>query len=104
MYSAIIIYGLGIVVSILDVFLWGRIVLSQTRQFNSIKTNDLIKSLLLVFGIASLLSNITPTWFDIYRLLYPQTAHPSNISYAYITGQYFYRTMTAIMFYVIYKS
>lgn len=101
MFSAHLVYSLGIVVSLLNVVLWTRIVSSQIKQFSHNRINENIKRLLLAFGVISLLSNFVPIWFDIYRLA--NNANPTNLFYAYVTTSYLYRTATAVMFFLIYR-
>lgn len=102
MVSGRIIFGLGIVVSVVNIVIWIIVLRSQFKQYNSNKMNDRIKTALLIFGLISLFSNITPIWFDIFQIT--RNAHPSNIGFAYTISQYIYRTITAFMFYLIYKS
>lgn len=102
MFSAHLVYGLGIAVSILNIFLWTQIVGSQVKQFSAVNMNINIKRLLLAFGVISLFSNTVPIWFDIYRLIHD--SNPTNLFYAYVVTSYLYRTITAVFFYLIYKS
>ena len=102
MVSAYIVFGLGIAVSTMNIILWCFIIRSQIEQFlPNKKKNDYIKKVLLLFGVISLLANIIPIWFDIYRLIY--IVEPSNIFYTYVINSFLYRTTTTIMFYLIYR-
>lgn len=101
MLSYKVLYGIGLFVSVSNIFLWLPIIHAQLKQFK-VKRNVDSKLILLIFAIISLASNITPIWFDIFRLTHLNTA-PTNIAYAYITSQYLYRTATAIMFYILYR-
>lgn len=101
MISPYVIFGLGIVVSLANVYLWGVIIRSQLRQLHKSKMNMRIKKLLLIFSGVSLASNFMPVWFDIYQIGIHQ--QHTNISYAYIISQYLFRTTVAWMFYLIYK-
>ena len=102
MFSATAIYGLGLLVSLVNILLWVVILRSQFQQFSRNRMNERIKIALLVFGVLSLFSNITPIWFDVYQIT--RQAHPTNITIAYIISQYLYRTVTASMFYIIYRE
>lgn len=102
MFSSHLIFGLGLIVSVVNVFIWVIILRSQIKQFNKNAMNHRIKVSLMIFGIVALLSNFTPIWFDIYQIA--RNAHPTNIGVAYTISQYLFRTITAFMFYVIYKA
>lgn len=99
MFSARLIYGLGVGVSLLSIFLWGTIVRAQIGGYK--KNISIFKSVLLVFSVTSILSNVVPIWFDIYRIVHD--ANPTNIFYAYVISSYMYRTITALMFFIIYR-
>ncbi len=99
MFSAHLVYGLGIAVSVLNILLWGQIILAQIKTFNG--NGSVYKQLLLIFASISLLSNLIPIWFDIYRLAHD--SNPTNLFYAYVVTSYLYRTATAIMFLIIYR-
>lgn len=99
MFSARLVYGLGIAVTVFSIGLWISIIRAQLKQFN--KNNSIFKIVLLIFAIISLYSNFLPIWFDIYRLA--NNANPTNLFYAYVMNNYLYRTITAVMFYVLYR-
>lgn len=99
MFSAHLVYGLGILVSILNMTIWGVIMRSQIKLFNG--NNSRYKQILLGFSGISLISNITPIWYYIYRL--SNNTNPTNIFYSFIINIYIYQTVTAIMFWVIYN-
>lgn len=101
MVSYTIFYSLGIAVSLGNVLLWSIVLRSQLKQFSGNGMNRRIKTSLLIFGVASLLSNFVPIWFDVYQIIHH--ARPLNIGVVYITSQYLFRTLTACMFYLIYR-
>lgn len=101
MFSAHIVYGLGIVVSLINIVLWSQIIRAQIGQYNGDNKNNQYKTILLIFGVVSLAANFVPIWFDIYRIL--NDTNPTNIFYAYVMSSYLYRTATALMFYLLYK-
>lgn len=101
MFSARIIFSLGIIVGLFNMALWATVIKAQLEQFHRGEMLRSIKVILLTFGFVSLASNIIPVWLDIYRLY--NNSNPTNIFYAYVMNSYIYRTTTAIMFYLIYK-
>lgn len=101
MFSARLIYSLGIFVSVVNIALWSRIVMAQVNQYKTIKMDKSLKILLLIFGAVSLSANFIPIWFDAYRLI--NAANPTNIFYAYVMNSYLYRTITTVMFFIIYR-
>lgn len=101
MVSYPVFYGVGIVVSLLNIILLRLVLNSQLKQFTSNRMNDRIKRALLVLTCAALLSNVVPIWFDVHQISIH--AHPSNIGIAYTTSQYLFRTIVAFMLYLIYR-
>lgn len=99
MFSARLIYSLGILVSLLNMCLWAVIIRAQIKGFNG--NNSIFKGTLLVFTAISLYSNILPIWFDIFRLAH--NANPTNLFYAYVMNNYLYRTISALLFYLMYR-
>lgn len=102
MLSNYIVFGVGLLVSLFNILLWQTIIHSQLKQFSASKMNTHIKKMLLVFAISSVVSNIVPIWFDVYRLSHQVPI--TNIFYAYAASAYIYRTLTAVMFYLIYRA
>lgn len=101
MVSYILIFSLGIVISLINIFLWSVTLRSQLKQLGN-KANSAIKHNLLIFGFTSMLSNIVPIWFDVYQI--GQSRHPTNIGFALLTSYYLSNTVSAFMFYLIYKE
>lgn len=101
MFSAHLVYGLGVLVSLVNITLWIQIIRAQIDQYNEYSENNSYKTILLIFGIVSLAANFVPIWFDIYRIYH--NTNPTNIFYAYVMSSYLYRTATAIMFWILYK-
>lgn len=99
MFSARLVYGLGILVSLLNMVIWAVIMKSQVKLFNG--NGSRYKQILLAFSAISLFSNVTPIWYYIYRL--SNNTNPTNIFYSFIINIYIYQTVTAIMFYILYK-
>lgn len=99
MFSARLIYSIGILVSVSNIVVWATIIRTQLRGYKN--NASIFRTILLVFTITSLFSNIIPIWFDIYRLI--NNANPTNIFYAYVINSYMYRTITALLYYILYK-
>lgn len=101
MFSAHIIYGLGIVVSSISMLIWIRLFFAAMGQFNETRQLNTTKAILVAFTVTSALSNPVPIWFYIYRLAH--NTSPTNIFYAYVMSVYIYQVSSAIMFFIIYK-
>lgn len=101
MVSYTLMFSLGIVVSLMNMYLWTGTIRSQLKQLQ-VKSNNHIKINLLIFGFTSILSNLVPIWFDIYQI--NRGTHPTNIGVALLTSYYLTNTVSAFMFYLIYKE
>jgi hypothetical protein len=99
MFSSHLVFGLGIAVSVLNMLMWVPIIRAQLKEFNGNASR--YKTILLVFSIISLFSNVMPIWFDIARIV--NDANPTNLFYAYVMTSYLYRSATVIMFWLIYR-
>lgn len=102
MFSARVIYLLGISVSLVSIFVWIRILIAQIEQYKTVVMNTYIKKIMLLFVAISLSSNFVPIWFYIYRLSH--NSNPTNIFYAFVINVYTYQATTAVMFYLLYKT
>lgn len=101
MVSYTVMFSLGIVISLMNMYLWSGTLRSQLKQFEN-RTNNHIKQNLLIFGFTSVLSNLVPIWFDIYQI--HRGTHPTNIGVALLTSYYLTNSVSAFMFWLIYKE